>query len=691
MKKLFLGLLGIIYSTMFINAQIIEKPPETKREPVKDTVHGFQITDYYRWLEDKTNPEVKKWSHEQTDYAVKFINEHFPDVKGLKEEIRSFLDRDVKTSPFYKADREFYYEKKKGEEQFKLYTIIDGKNILIFDPTEYDKSGKAAITGLSLTQDGNKAAVGIQYSGKEISEYRIIDTKTGKVLGKPLEGLDDFSWTKDEKHAYISTRTREMIEKQIPVKTYLHKIGDDRKNDIFLVAPKDAKNFASVWDPDEGDVTLFSEGDFYANTLKIRKTGTFDIPKVIYSSNKFRADVKVKNDKIYYYTNFEAPNYKLMVADLKNPEFANAKTLIPEKETMLESYVITSDYLIIQDKKDALSRLSAYDLNGKFIKQLELPVLGNVGEMSYHRETNTVFVTFHTFNAPAVVYKLDGKTLKWEFFYQEKPGIDTKDIESKEVFYYSKDSTRIPLFIVYKKGTKLDGTNPALLTGYGGFNISMSPSYVGLNAPFINRGGIYAIACLRGGDEYGENWHKNGMLHKKQNTFDDFIAAAEYLINEKYTNPENLAIRGGSNGGLLMGAVMTQRPDLFKAVFCSVPLLDMLRYSKFLIARYWIPEYGDPDKKDDFLYLLSYSPYQNVRSGFNYPAAFFKAGENDARVDPLHAKKFVAELQNNPGQTNPILLYIDFESGHGTGQSIEQQVEVNSLEWRFIMDELGMK
>ncbi|MBI5326477.1 MAG: S9 family peptidase [Ignavibacteriae bacterium] len=337
---------------------------------------------------------------------------------------------------------------------------------------------------------------------------------------------------------------------------------------------------------------------------------------------------------------------------MKEPEYEKAKVLIPEKETVLEGYTLTTDYLITQDKKDALSRLTAYDLNGKFIKEIELPETGNVSGMSYHKESNTVFVSLSTFTAPGVLYKLDGKTLKWTFFYQDKPPIDTKNIEAKQVF---------------------------------------SPGYVGTTASFINRGGVYAVACLRGGDEYGENWHKDGMLFNKQHTFDDFISAAEYLINEKYTNPSKLGIRGGSNGGLLMGAVMTQRPDLFKAVICSVPLLDMLRYHKFLIARYWIPEYGDPDKKEDFLNILKYSPYQNIREGFNYPATYFKAGENDTRVDPLHAKKFVAAMQNNPGQTNPILLYVDFDSGHGSGQSIEQQIENMSREWIFLFGELGMK
>jgi prolyl oligopeptidase len=311
--------------------------------------------------------------------------------------------------------------------------------------------------------------------------------------------------------------------------------------------------------------------------------------------------------------------------------------------------------------------------------------------MSYHKQSNNIYVSLSTFQSPAKLYRLDGKTLKWTFIYQDKPAIDTKNIESKQVFYKSKDGTRVPMFIIYKKGLKLDGNNPALLYGYGGFNVGMGPSYIGTAASFINRGGVYAIACLRGGNEYGENWHRDGMLMNKQHTFDDFIAAGEYLIKEKYTNKEKLAVKGGSNGGLLIGAVVTQRPDLFKTAICGVPLLDMLRYHKFLIARYWIPEYGDPDKEEDFNNIIKYSPYQNIKAGINYPAILVKAGENDSRVDPLHAKKFAAALQNNPGQKNPVLLYVDFESGHGSGQSTDQMVENIELEWRFVMNELGMK
>lgn len=671
-----------------LNSQL--KYVGTPTRPVIDSVHGFEITDPYRWLENKDDPEVKEWSHKQHQFTLDYIQSHEKEIPGLKDEIKTYLNRDYRSAPIYAGMREFFYARSKGEQQNKLYTILDGKEILIFDPVQIDPSGKSAISATSFTKDGNRLAVGIQTKGDEINEFRIIDTKNGKVLGPVIKNLNGFSWTKDEKHAYITVRTKEMIANQVPLQTYLHKIGDDHKNDVFLVAPKDAKDFASVWDTRDGGVTFFNEGDFYSSTLKIRKAGTMEEPKGIYSSKKYTAQPNVKGNKIYFYTNYEAPNFKIMIASIEKPEFENWTTFYPEKETVLESYEITSDYAIILDKKDVLSRLNVYDLDGKFVRELSLPEPGNVSSISYHEETNTVFVNLNTYNSPTKVYKLDGKTLKWSFFYQDKPYINTESIDWKQVFYISRDGTKIPMFIVFKKGIKLDGTNPTLLYGYGGFNISMEPSFIGLTAAFINRGGIYAVANIRGGNEYGENWHLNGMLEKKQNTFDDFISAAEYLIKEGYTKPEKLAIEGGSNGGLLVGAVMTQRPDLFKAVVCSVPLLDMLRYHKFLIARYWIPEYGDPYKKEDFLNILKYSPYQNIRPGFNYPTVLIKAGENDTRVDPLHAKKFAAALQNNPGQFNPVLLFINFESGHGSGQSIDQMVDTISLQWRFIMGELGM-
>ncbi len=689
MKMRFI-LTAVLIGAMALNGLAAANPPETRRIAQTDTIHGFVITDYFRWLETKTDPDVAGWSRSQHQYTLDAIRST-PEIPGLKNEIRAYIDRDIVSSPFFRGEREFFTAKKKGDQQYKLYTRLKGKEILVFDPEKIDTSGKSAMSGMVFTKDGNKAAIGLQKKGNEITDYRIIDTRNGKILGNVLKEVYGFSWTKDEKHAYITIRNQEIIKKQEPLKTYLHTIGEDFGKNVFLGAPADAKNNFNIWDSDEADITFVTEGDFYSGSVKMKPTGSNEDYKLLYDSKKFEASPLAKNGRIYFMTNHEAPNFMIYVADSAKPEFKDWKVFYPEKETVLENYVITSDYVIIQDKKDVISRLSAYDLNGKFVKEIELPETADVGGMSFHKESNSVYIGLNTFTSASKLYKLDGKTLQWQFVYQDKPPIDTKDIESELVFYKSYDGTKIPMFIIHKKGITLDGNNPTILYGYGGFNISVaSPGFIGMTAAFINRGGVYALAGLRGGNEYGENWHLNGMLFKKQNTFDDFHAAAEYLIENKYTSAQKLGIKGGSNGGLLVGAAVTQRPDLYKAAICAVPLLDMLRYHRFLIARYWIPEYGDPDKKEDFLNILKYSPYQNIRPGFNYPTILVKAGENDARVDPLHAKKFAAALQNNPGQKNPVYLFVDFESGHGSGQSVDQMVENSELEWRFIMHALGM-
>jgi prolyl oligopeptidase len=693
MKPMFQTLILLLLTIPMLEAQVQVRfqPPATETNPVVDELHGYQLTDPYQWLEEKTDQEVIDWTRAQHDYTLDYLKKTSSPIKGLKEEIAAYIDRDITGPVFLEGKRQFFYVKKKGEQQYKLYTRLDGEDKLIFDPTKIDPSGNSAMTGAVFTKKGNRAAIGVQYKGAEISTYRIIDTKTGEILGDPIEGLRGFNWAKDEQHAYITVGTKEMLEKQIPLKTYKHKIGTAREKDQFLGAPSDAKNFMSYFDARYADLTFVSEGDFYSNTLKMKKIGSKDEPKVIYSSDKYRAYPYAINGKIYFMTNHEAPNFKLMVTDEKNPDFKNWKELVPEGETVLENYIITDDYLIIQDKKDVVSRLSAYTHDGKFVREIELPEIGNVGGISYHKESNTAYVNLSTFTAPAKSYTLDGSTLEWKLYFERDIPIDTKDIEASIKFYNSKDGIRVPIFVMHKKGVELNGENPTLLYGYGGFNIGMSPNFIGLSAAFVNRGGVYAIACIRGGDEYGEAWHEDGMLENKQNSFDDFIAAAEYLIDEGYTSNEKLACRGGSNGGLLIGAMVTQRPDLFKAAVCAVPLLDMIRYHKFLIARYWIPEYGDPDKKEDFQNILTYSPYHNIRMGVNVPTTMVIAGENDTRVDPLHAKKFVAALQNNPGQINPVMLYMDYDSGHGSGKSTEKQIEDLEAQYGFIMNQLGMK
>lgn len=666
-------------------------PPATPFRPYQFTWHGNTITDGYQWLEDKSDPEVISWTRAQHDATERYFNANYKHIDGLREELTAFIDRDMRSPIRPVADRQFFTMKKKGDKQSKLYTIIKGKDVMIFDPVRLDPEGKASISGISYTRDGEKAAVSVQFSGKEISTVYFIETRKGREVAKSIEGLRGFSWCRDENFAYITSGTKEMLEQQIPLRTYRHKIGDDRKNDKFLIAPKDAKNSASYWDARFSDVTFISEGDFYSNTLRIIRKGDNE-PLQIYSSDKFKANPNAIGDRIWIMTNHEAPNFKLMVADVANPQFENWREFYGEKETVLADYTVAEKYLFIVDQKDVMRRLFRYDMNGNLVGEVTLPEVGNISSVAYYRDSKILLVSISTFFSPGKVYRLNEETLEWSIYYEQPSPIDTKDMEAKVVFYPSKDGTMVPMFIIHKKGLELDGNNPTLLYGYGGFNVGISVSFVGTTASFVKRGGVYAIAGIRGGNEYGEQWHLDGMMYKKQNTFDDFIAAAEYLIAERYTQREKLAIRGGSNGGLLIGAVITQRPDLFRAAISQVPLLDMIRYHKFLIARYWIPEYGDPETNAaDFSNILTYSPQHNVRIGINHPTTLVVAGENDTRVDPLHAKKFVAALQNNPGQINPIMLRMDFDSGHGSGKSTQQLVDELQFVMEFYMNELGMQ
>ncbi|MDD3691866.1 MAG: prolyl oligopeptidase family serine peptidase, partial [Bacteroidales bacterium] len=382
--------------------------------------------------------------------------------------------------------------------------------------------------------------------------------------------------------------------------------------------------------------------------------------------------------------------YKLMTADTDKPEYKDWKTLIPESETVMQNFVVTKKYIIIQDKKDIQSRLTLYDLSGKKIKQLELPETGNVGSISYDREEDSIYISLNTFTSTSKTFIASPENFTWRLYFTRELPVDMSNIVGEIKFYPSADGTKVPVFIIHHKNMKLDGNNPVLLTAYGGFNIGIEPSYFGSYASFLNKGGVVVQAGIRGGNEYGETWHQEGMLFNKQNCFDDFNACAEWLIKENYTNSRRIVATGGSNGGLLMGAIALQRPDLYKAIVCQVPLLDMIRYHKFLIARYWIPEYGSADNEADFRYLLTYSPYHNIRRNINLPTMLVTSGANDSRVDPLHAKKFVAALQNNPGQINPVILHMDFESGHGSGKSTQQSIDNWTFILEFIMNQLEM-
>ena len=665
-------------------------PPETPANPVVDTLFGVTLTDRYRWLENGQDAAVQSWTRAQHAATIGYLDRAAPPIAGLKDELTRYFDRDKTDAPFFKNGREFFQRTKKGDPQARLYTRIEGREILLFDPIAVDPSGKTKLGDVVPNRDASKLAVGVYAKGSEIEDFHIIDSRSGARIGAVVTGLRSFAWARDERFAFISPRTAESDAKQEPHRCYRHRLEGNRADDELLIAMQDAKNWCSVYEPEEADLTVFETGDFWSNTIRIRPLGTTSEPRTIYSSDKFQAQADFRKDRIYIRTNDQAPNWKVMAASYDRPEFRDWTTLIPGQPTVLDDVTATSEWIVVQDREDVLSRLSVYDKSGKRVRELKLPVFGNVSRSAYDRDTDRLYATVASHTAPYKVFALNGKTLEWTLVWEDDPPLDMSAIVSERVYVPAKDGAKIPIFIVHRKDFERSGANPTLLHGYGGFNHSAAPFYLGSYATFVNRGGVFVDAGIRGGSEYGETWHEQAMLARKQATFDDMIAVAEWLIANQYTTPAKLAIEGGSNGGLTVGAVITQRPDLFRAAICQVPLLDMVRYQKFLIARYWIPEYGDPDKPDDFRWILRYSPYQNVRMGVNLPETLVVAGEYDSRVDPLHAKKFVAAIQNNPGQVSPFLLYMDFDSGHGTGKTNQQRVIDRDYELRFLMSVLGV-
>jgi len=685
MKTLLLTALATLIP-MALSAQPLNPPP-TPARPVVDAVHGTKITDAYRWLEDNRSEEVVKWTRAQHDAALNWLEKNSPPVPGLKDELTRYTDRTITSPPSFYKGREFFTRKVKGEAQAKLYTRLDGKEVLLFDPVKLDPTGKSSLSGNSYSRDASIVSVGVQVAGDELPTQYLIDSKTGAQVYAPLVQVQNVSWTADNKIVYIEQRTQEQITKQLPLFWQRLKLGESVKDAPVVHKWADAKNWGSVADFEYSPYTVYDLGEgWQQNTISIARTGSQDTPRVIFAEKGARATITMIGDTIYARTTAKSPNGRLLKASVAKPEFKDWIEIVPEeKGVVLESFVVTKKNIIVLEKRELLKRARVLDLNGKFVRDLPAPEFGSIAGMSYDRDSNTLYASLSTFIAPFKLYKLDADKLEWQFLYQDESVLETKDIETKQVYVTSRDGTKVPMFVSYKKGTKLDGNNPAVIYGYGGFNVGIKVSYLGAFATLVNRGVVVAQPGLRGGDEYGESWHESGMRGNKQNVFDDFYASAEWLIKEGYTTSKRLVAFGGSNGGLLVGAAATQRPDLFNGIVCSVPLLDMVRYHKFRIARYWIPEYGDPDKAEDFAWLLRYSPYHNVRSGLNMPTMLVIAGENDTRVDPLHAKKFVALAQANPGQINPVMLKMDYDSGHGTGKSTAQQVEDRETWLRFIL------
>ena len=581
---------------------------------------------------------------------------------------------------------------------------LNGTDRVLVDANQLAADGTVALDWWFPAEDGKYVAYGTSASGSEESTLRIVESATGKVLPDTIERtrFASVAWTKDSSGFYYTRHPKKgdvpAGEEVYHVKVFYHALGSDPAKDPLIFGEgRNPQDIPGVGLSEDGRWLLITVFEGWTKTEMYLQDLQSNTPPVEMTTGKnFLYSADFFKGKLYITTNEDAPRYRVFVADAANPKRENWKELIPETDAVLQGVGVTGGKLFAQYEHNATSELKLFDLGGKKLADIALPAIGDVVSIGGKWDRNEVFFGFQSFTVPPSIYRYDlteRKTALWAKV--DAPSIDPAAYDVEQVWYKSKDGTKVPMFIVRKKGIEKNGKNPTLLTGYGGFNISLKPTFNRSMYLWMEHGGIFAVANLRGGAEFGEDWHRAGMLGKKQNVFDDFIAAGEYLIAQKYTDRDHLAIEGGSNGGLLMGAMITQRPDLFRAVVCAVPLLDMLRYQNFQIAKLWVPEYGSADDPKQFEWLYAYSPYHHVKPGVEYPAILFMTADTDTRVDPMHAKKMAAlmqaEAKNGASKERPILLRIETKAGHGQGKPVTKQIEENTDMYSFLFWQLGVK
>ncbi|MBI2682713.1 MAG: S9 family peptidase [Acidobacteriales bacterium] len=678
-------------------------PPKTKAQPVQETLHGTTITDPYRWLENGADPETQHWTAEQFALTRSMLAAQ-PSHGVVHARLNELLNIGTVGTPSVNADYYFYTRRESGQNQPILYVRegIGGTDRELVNANTMSADGTVALDWWYASEDGKYVAFGTSPGGSEISTLRLVETATGKLLDEKIDRCRaaSMAWLPDNSGFYYTKLPRpgdvapgqELYNRHV----FFHQIGtnlDGLKDELVFGEGRSPQEWPGVDVSDDGRWLLVSAGVTFERVdlfLKDRKSGG-DF-KMIVGGKDFTYNAEIYQNNMYVQTNEGAPKFRVFKVSMDNPARENWKELLPESEGVLKGTRIVGGKLVAEYEKDANSRLKLYSLDGKFLRDIPLPSLGNVTGLGGSKKGSTVFYGFNSYTTPPSVYDFDLETEKSNAWAKVASNIDPSLYEVKQVFYPSKDGTKVPMFIVYKKGMKLTGKTPTLLFGYGGFNISHTPTFYPWLHLWLEHGGIFADANLRGGSEYGEEWHKAGMLEKKQNVFDDYIAAAEYLLAQKYTDRDHLGIYGRSNGGLLTGAALTQRPDLFRAVICGVPLLDMLRYQQFQIARLWIPEYGTAENPDQFKFIYAYSPYHHVKKT-QYPGILFFASEGDTRVDPLHARKMTALLQASAtnGPDRPILLRIEPKAGHGAGKPVSIQVAEWADIFTFLFWQLGVK
>lgn len=703
MKHSFLGLVAILTfaacQTEPKREVITVNYPTTAKVDTIDTYFGTDVPDPYRWLEDDRSPETEAWVKDQNKTTFSYL-ENIPFRNDLKNRLEKLWNYEKLGSPFKRGDYTYFYKNNGLQNQYVVYRKKgDAEAEVFLDPNTFSDDGTTSLAGLSFTKDGSLAAYLISEGGSDWRKAIVMETASKEIIADTLVDIkfSGLSWKGNEGFYYSSydkPEGSELSAKTDQHKVYYHKLGTNQKEDALIYGgtPLEKHRYvgASVTE-DNRYLTISASVSTSGNKLFLRDLEDANgllIPIV----DDTESDVYLLENvgsKLYLVTNRNAPNQKIVTVDAANPGHENWVDFIPETENVL-SPSTGGGYFFAEYMVDAISKVYQYDYDGKQIREVQLPGLGSASGFGGKKEDKEFYFSFTNYNTPGSSYKYNVETGEYEQYWKPEIDFNPADYESTQVFYASKDGTKVPMIITYKKGLELNGKNPTILYGYGGFNVSLTPSFSIVNAVWMEQGGVYAVPNLRGGGEYGKQWHDAGIKTKKQNVFDDFIAAAEYLIDNKYTSKAYLAIRGGSNGGLLVGATMTQRPDLMQVALPAVGVLDMLRYHTFTSGAGWAYDYGtSEDDAEMFNYLKGYSPVHNVKAGTSYPATLVTTGDHDDRVVPAHSFKFAAELQEKQTGDNPTLIRIETNAGHGAGTPVSKTIEQYADIYGFTLYNMG--
>jgi len=677
--------------------------PATKIVPVEELLHGTAVVDPYRWLENAGDPEVQKWTEAQNAWTRGRLDS-FPGREKLRARIEKLLEIGVVGTPRVAGDN-YFYTRRETQNQPILYVRrgVNGEDRPLVDVNPLSKDGTTSLDWWFPSRDGSLLAYGTSEKGDEESVLRIRDVATGQDRPDVIDRTRHASlaWLPDNSGFYYSRYpAKESVpegETQFHRKVFFHLLGSDPSADPEIFgSERPMEDWPNVDISPDGRWLVVSVERGWSRTDLYLKDRSNDSPFVtMVEGRESVSTADAQNDRIFVRTNDGAPNYRVYSVDPFHPARDDWREIIPESKSFVLDWAgVIAKRLVVSGLEKATGHLRIHTLEGKRVAELKLPTLGSLIGLGGREDGQELFFGFTSFTVPPTIYRHDFKTKKREVWKKVEAGFDVSSFVTKQIEYKSKDGTAVTMFLVHKKGIRPGGGNPALLTGYGGFNVSETPSFSRSIYFWIEQGGVYALPNLRGGGEYGESWHKAGMLGNKQNVFDDFFGASKWLIDNKWAVPDRLVIQGGSNGGLLIGAAVTQHPEMFRAAICAVPLLDMLRYHQFRLGKLWIPEYGSADDPEQFRWLEAYSPYQHTRKGVRYPAVLFTAAESDSRVDPMHARKMAARLQAATSASpsdRPILLRLETKAGHGAGKPLGKVVDEVTDNWSFLFGQLGMK